>query len=357
MSNGIYIHIPFCLAKCAYCDFNSEAGKLHLADSYISSLIEEMRAFSGLSADTVYIGGGTPTVLSDLQLERLISAVNGNFCLSPDTEFTVEVNPKTADTEKYSLMKGLGVNRLSIGVQSFNEDELRALSRIHSALDAERAVTDAQKCGFLNIGIDLMEGIPRQSVKSLEHSLSTAISLGVRHISVYSLIIEEGTPFYENTPPLPDEDEEREMYAVTRSFLEEHGFEHYEISNYALPGFSSRHNTKYWTREPYYGFGAGAHSFYGGVRYENISDINEYIKAEEKKLSREVISEKEAECERFMLGFRMLSGFETRGSFNEKIKKLQAEGLIEFDGKRARLTQRGEDLANLVFMEFLGDGR
>lgn len=357
MSNGIYIHIPFCLAKCAYCDFNSEAGKLHLADSYISSLIGEMKAFSGTFADTVYIGGGTPTALSCSQLEKLISAVNENFCLSPDTEFTVETNPKTADKEKYSLMKGLGVNRLSIGVQSFDDGELRALSRIHSAADARRAVTDAQGCGFSNISIDLMEGIPRQSKKSLEHSLSTALSLGVRHISVYSLIIEEGTPFYENTPPLPNEDEEREMYDLTRSLLEEHGFLHYEISNYALPGFSSRHNTKYWTREPYYGFGAGAHSFYGGVRYENISDINEYINAEEKILSREIISEKEAEYERFMLGFRMLSGFETRGSFNEKLIKLEKEGLIEFDGKRARLTKRGEDLANLVFMEFLGDDR
>lgn len=355
MSNGIYIHIPFCLSKCAYCDFNSKAGALSMAEDYIAALIGEMEMFKGVGADSVYLGGGTPTVLSCGLLEKLLCAVNGIFKLSGDTEFTVESNPATADFNKYRLLREYGVNRLSIGVQSFLDNELKALSRIHSAEDGEKAVNEARKAGFDNIGIDLMEGIPCQSVESLSYSLNKAISLGTKHMSVYSLIIEEGTPFYENTPKLPDEDVEREMYKTVKKVLSENGFLHYEISNYAKEGCRSRHNTKYWTREPYYGFGAGAHSFYGGVRYENICDIKGYIMAENKTAGKTAISEKEAEYERFMLGFRMLDGFDTKGLFPEKIEKLEKEGLIVREGTYARLSERGEDLANLVFMEFLGD--
>lgn len=355
MSNGIYVHIPFCLSKCAYCDFNSKAGKLYLADDYINTLINEMKPFSGIGADSVYIGGGTPTALSAKQLEKLIIAIKENFNLSDDAEFTVESNPKTADGEKYRVMRNLGVNRLSIGVQSFDDNELKALSRVHSGYDALCAVEEAKKQGFENLSIDLMEGIPYQSIKSLKSSIEKALSLDVKHISVYSLIIEEGTPFGENPPQLPGEDEEREMYALTREMLEKAGFYHYEISNYAKKSFESRHNTKYWTREPYYGFGAGAHSFYDGVRRSNTDSVEEYISSDNKVTQCIKISEREAEYERFMLGFRMLSGFETNGHFAEKLNRLEKEGLIELKGTKARLTQRGEDLANLVFMEFLGD--
>ena len=355
MSNGIYIHIPFCLSKCAYCDFNSKAGALYLAEDYITSLIGEMKKFRGITADSVYIGGGTPTVLSDELTEKLLYSVNDIFSLPPDTEFTVESNPATADVKKYRLLKKYGVNRLSIGVQSFNDNELLALSRIHSSRDAVNAVLFAKESGFTNIGIDLMEGIPEQTLKSLEHSLEEALKLDVKHISVYSLIIEEGTPFYKDTPPLPSEDKEREMYSLTKKMLSENGFLHYEISNYAKEGFRSRHNTKYWTREDYYGFGAGAHSFYGNVRYENIRDIKSYIASCDKTAAKTIISETEAEYERFMLGFRMLDGFDTKGHFKDKINKLKQGGLIVIKGSSARLSERGEDLANLVFMEFLGD--
>lgn len=355
MSNGIYIHIPFCLSKCAYCDFNSRAGALDLADDYISALIEEMKRFEGLPADSVYIGGGTPTVLSDALTERLLFAVNNIFSLASDTEFTVESNPATADINKYRLLKKYGVNRLSIGVQSFVDNELKALSRIHDSNDGENAVLLARDAGFDNIGIDLMEGIPEQTLGSLSYSLEKAIKLGVRHMSVYSLIIEEGTPFYKNTPVLPSDDEEREMYRFTKKVLGENGFSHYEISNYAKEGFRSRHNTKYWTREAYYGFGAGAHSFCRNVRYANIRDIKAYIDSSIKTAESLAISEDEAEYERFMLGFRMLDGFDTKGHFADKINKLKQDGLIITNGTNARLSELGEDLANLVFMEFLGD--
>lgn len=355
MNNGIYIHIPFCLSKCAYCDFNSRAGALSVADAYISSLIGEMERFRGIKADSVYIGGGTPTVLPEKLLEKLLCAVNGIFALKDSAEFTVESNPATADIKKYRLLKKYNVNRLSIGVQSFVDKELKALSRIHSADEAVRAVEDAKQAGFENIGIDLMEGIPLQTVDSLSYSLNKAVSLGVKHMSVYSLIIEEGTPFYTDTPKLPDEDEERAMYKTVKKLLSENGFSHYEISNYAKDGFRSRHNTKYWTGEPYYGFGAGAHSFYGGVRYENERDIEKYIEASEKTVRSIAVSENDAQYERFMLGFRMLEGFDTKGQFPDKIEKLEKEGLIIRNGTYARLSERGEDLANLVFMEFLGD--
>lgn len=326
-----------------------------MADSYIEALISEMKTFSGIEADSVYIGGGTPTVLSEKQLEKIISTVCDNFRLSEDTEFTVESNPATADVSKYRTLYDMGVNRLSIGVQSFNDNELKALSRVHSSSDAVRAITDADIAGFSNISIDLMEAIPHQTKESLLNNVDRALKLPIKHISCYSLIIEEGTPFYDNTPLLPSEEEERDMHYAVCEKLEQNGFCHYEISNYGKKGAFSRHNMKYWKRTPYYGFGAGAHSFYGETRYSNVRNVEEYIKAENKVEEKIAISETEAECERFMLGFRILTGFETKGSFPDKIKALSEKGLISFDGENAKLTKRGEDLANQVFMEFLNE--
>lgn len=328
---------------------------MELADGYIDALIAEMKSSCPIEADSVYIGGGTPTVLSEKQLDRLLFSINDCFSLKDNAEFTVETNPATADMVKFGLLKSYGVNRLSIGVQSFNANELSALSRIHTPADAENAVYLARKCGLDNVSIDLMEGIPYQSLESLKYSIDRALSLGVKHISVYSLIIEEGTPFYENTPQLPDEDAEREMYALTRKILTENGFRHYEISNYALPGFEARHNMKYWKRVPYYGFGAGAHSFYNNTRYENIREVEKYIEVDSKVAYKEEISEDEALREKFMLGFRMLDGFDAKGQFEEKLQKLHKSGLIERNGDTVKLSERGEDLANLVFMEFVGD--
>ncbi len=326
-----------------------------MADDYIDALISEMAPFSGTEADTVYIGGGTPTVLSEKQLEKLILAVFNNFRLSENTEFTVESNPATADISKYSTLYGMGVNRLSIGVQSFNDNELKALSRVHTAREAVRAVEDAEKAGFSNISIDLMEAIPHQTKESLLKNAETALKLPVKHISCYSLIIEEGTPFYDNTPLLPSEEEEREMHYAVCEKLINAGFCHYEISNFGKKGYESRHNMKYWLREPYYGFGAGAHSFYNETRFSNVRSVEEYIKAKDKTDEKITISQTEAEYERLMLGFRILTGFETKGSFPDKIKMLSEKGLVSFDGCTAKLTRRGEDLANQVFMEFLNE--
>ncbi len=328
---------------------------MHLADDYINALIGEMKHFEGLQADTVYIGGGTPTALSLFQIEKLIGAIDSIFDLDKNLEFTVESNPATEDLAKYeALLKGR-VNRLSVGIQSFNDVELKALGRIHTAEDGIKAVENAKKSGFDNISVDIMEAIPNQSLRTLKESLETALSLGIKHISVYSLIIEEGTPFYDNTPSLPSEDEEREMNDFTKDFLLSQGFGHYEISNYAKKGFESRHNIKYWTGESYYGFGAGAHSYYDSTRYENIKNIEDYIKSEDKISSSLYLTEKEKMYESFMLGFRLLEGFDSKGEFPEKIQKLKNDGLITEHNGIVKLTKRGEDLANLVFMEFLGD--
>lgn len=355
MNNGIYIHLPFCLSKCAYCDFNSRADVWHLADDYLEALLGEMKRASGLRADSVYIGGGTPTAFGDDRLKQLLEAVQTCFVLDENSEFTVESNPKTASQETYRMMRACGVNRISLGVQSFVDKELSALSRIHTAKEAQSAVLTAHEAGFSNISLDLMEGIPHQTVESFSDTLTEALKLPVTHISVYALMIEEGTPFYEHTPPLPDEEEERAMHALAGQMLAEHGFVRYEISNYAKDGFRSYHNTKYWTRAPYYGFGAGAHSFYDGVRRANISDVASYIRAADKTCEVTKLTENEDRAERFMLGFRLMEGVRTQGEFSEKLEKLKAQGLITIENGLARLTERGEDVANLVFMEFLGD--
>lgn len=324
-------------------------------DGYVERLIREIKSFKGLKADTVYIGGGTPTVLSSENLLEIVKTLYDEFDIDENAEFTIESNPATADALKYKALVDAGVNRISIGVQSFHDDELSALSRIHSGKEAKKAVLDAKEAGFKNISIDLMEGIPKQTIKSFAESLETALSLDVDHISVYSLIIEEGTSFYKNTPELPDEDEDREMYRYAIDALKAHGYQHYEISNFAKPGCKSRHNTKYWTREPYYGFGAGAHSFYNNKRYENVHGVEEYIKSESAVESVIDITRAEAENEVFMLGFRMLEGFDTKGLFKDKLKKLLKEGLIEIEGDKARLSSYGLDFANRVFVEFIGD--
>ncbi len=326
-----------------------------MADDYLSALIGEMRQFSGLEADSVYIGGGTPTAFGDWRLEKLLNAVHDCFVLDEGCEFTVESNPKTASENTYRMLQAYGVNRISIGVQSFVDRELSALSRVHTAKEAYRSVLTADRAGFSNISIDLMEGIPLQTKESFAHTLDEAVKLPISHISVYALMIEEGTPFYEKTPPLPDEEEERAMHALAGQVLKGHGFARYEISNYAKDGFCSYHNTKYWTRAPYYGFGAGAHSFYDGVRRANIGDVASYIRLADKTAERTVLTEQEAEAERFMLGFRMMDGVEVKGEFTEKLEKLKSQGLIVIENGFARLSERGEDVANLVFMEFLGD--
>ncbi len=314
-------------------------------------LIEDIKAHGGIEADSVFIGGGTPTVLSEGLID-IIRAVKESFKLAQNCEFTVEANPGTVDAELLKKMKEAGVNRLSLGVQSFNDCELSALGRIHTAKEAEEAFYMAREAGFENINVDIMLSTPGQTYESVKHTLDTVKKLNPEHVSAYSLIIEEGTPFYDMELDLPDEDTEREIYYYAVDFLRGMGLERYEISNFAKNGYESGHNVKYWTGEEYVGIGCAAHSYEGNYRFGNTDDIAMYINGEREAV-REYIDENERMKEKFMLGLRMSRGVEYNGEFEDKIEKLISGGLIEKKNGFVRLTEKGFDLGNLVFMEFV----
>lgn len=353
MTHGVYIHIPFCKRKCLYCDFPSWANCMEDKDAYVRRLIREIHdRAQNETVDSIFFGGGTPSVLPAEDLLNILHEVCSSFRVSDDAEITLEANPGTVDLDKLKELYTGGFNRISFGVQSLCDHELQALGRIHSAKDAEASITMAKEAGFLNINADVMLAIPYQTRDSLENTLSTLVQLGVSHISAYSLIIEEGTPFYEKTPTLPSEEEERELYWFAKKYLEEHGFIHYEISNFAKDGYASRHNCKYWIRAPYYGFGVAAHSFLNDHRFANVSTLDDYIKRNDTISDSIYIPPIEAENERLMLGFRMLCGVSC-DAFDLRIQKLMKQGLLMMNEDRIKLTDRGLDLANLVFMEFV----
>ena len=321
-------------------------------DEYIKALLGEMKAHKGDSADSVFIGGGTPSALGD-KLGIVIDAVMENFDLLEDAEFTVEVNPGTVDEKLLAMMREKGVNRLSIGAQSFNDDELKALGRIHNKKDIYDAFYAARRAGFENISLDIMLSTPKQTVESLEKTLSAIEELSPEHVSAYSLIIEEGTPFYDMELDTPNEDEEREIYYRTVEFLDKMGLKRYEISNFAREGCKSRHNIKYWTGQEYLGFGAAAHSYFENIRFSNSPDIEEYIKGVGRGIDKVFIDKEERERERFMLGLRMSCGVKYQGEFKNEVDALIAKGLLKIEDGYLKLTKLGFDLGNLVFMEFV----
>ncbi|MBQ3022234.1 MAG: radical SAM family heme chaperone HemW [Clostridia bacterium] len=349
----IYIHIPFCVRKCLYCDFYSVTDK-SLYRAYTDALIKEIEGIKGTETNTVYIGGGTPTAIGNYLLE-IVDAVNKNLVLSENCEFTVEANPGTVDEKILSSLYKKGVNRISLGAQSFNDNELRALGRIHTSKEIFESCDAIKNAGFSNFSLDLMLATPHQTMESLEYTLSCIEKINPPHVSAYSLIVEEGTPFYDMELNLPNEDTERKMYYYASDFLSKLGLLRYEISNFAKEGFESRHNCGYWRDEEYIGLGAGAHSYYGGARYFNASDIKSYIEGKGRKEDYTPISEKERKLELFMLGLRMTAGVLYSGEFPERVNPLIEKGLLEIKEGRLRLTPRGTDCANLVFMEFLND--
>ncbi len=376
-NTGIYIHIPFCVRKCAYCDFFSFSADEELKRHYADAVIKELEAwadhFQEDEIDTVYIGGGTPTVMDPADLVRILSAVRNLFLLKDDAEITMEMNPGTVTRETAFLLRPL-VNRVSLGIQSFHDSELKALGRIHSAAEAVEAVGILRRAGFENLSFDLMYGIPGQTVPGWKETLEKAVALSPRHISAYSLIIEEGTPFEKmyrdgKLTFLPSEDEEREMTDLAEEYLSIHGFSQYEISNYALPGYESRHNTRYWKRSGYLGIGAGASSLIGHTRWRNTRDIGLYLtnssspellKREEERL------DLKAEMEEFMfLGLRMKEGV-TEQDFREmfgrnltdvygdQIRKQLDGGFLRTDGcGRFAFTGRGMEVSNVLLAEYL----
>lgn len=360
---GIYIHIPFCIQKCLYCDFTSYTGCGDIYEKYIGSLISEMREHSGKKAGTVFIGGGTPTILPAYLLEKLLYNIHSVFDILPDAEISIEANPKTIDKEKISLLKKY-VNRVSIGVQSFNDAELAALGRVHTAAAAYETIL-AVRDNFENFNIDLISSIPLQTCESFKKTLETAVSLSPAHISCYSLIVEENTPLYDmvksGAAVLPDDDFDRDMYAFTGEFLASHGYNRYEISNYAKAGYECRHNIRYWNTDEYLGFGAAAHSYADGQRYFNSGILSEYFA---RKTERQALSRNDMISEFVFMGMRKTDGiseaeFKRRFSadiydvygtlLREKIEK----GLIIQKNGRLFLSDRGVDISNYVLCDFV----
>lgn len=376
---SIYVHIPFCARKCLYCDFLSAPADEQTKEKYVRCLTEEIRqnsaAFGEYEVQTVFFGGGTPSVLPAENIGDILKEIRQDFALNPEAEITIEVNPGSADLKKLRTYRDMGINRLSIGLQSAIDEELKALGRIHSAEDFFETYNDAVKSGFNNINIDLMSAIPGQTIESYRETLKRVLSLNPppRHISAYSLIIEEGTPFYENTPPLPDEDTDRELYKITNDILWRSGYHRYEISNYAMKGYECRHNKVYWKRGEYLGFGIGAASLIKNVRFSNIRDISEYMEARDfskVRTDRQELSVEEQMEEFMFLGLRLVRGIlfrefeENFGKSVEEvypgvIEKLKTQGLLadvcDEQGNRTGicLTQLGLDVSNRVMAEFL----
>ena len=379
-SLGIYVHIPFCKRKCKYCDFKSFACEENVYERYINALKSEIKIASKSimptihEVDTIYIGGGTPSLIDAKYIEEIIETIYQNIKVAGNAEVTIEVNPGTVNKEKLETYKKLGINRLSIGLQSADNELLNLIGRVHTYEEFLDVYNMAREVGFNNINVDLMLALPTQTESVLVDSLLKVINLKPNHISLYSLILEEGTALEkeieEGKYTLIDEDIERKMYHKTKNILEKNGYNHYEISNFAKKGFESKHNLNCWDQKEYLGFGLAAHSYYRNKRFSNIQDLDEYIDNIEKFIiSKNVevheIQDRESKAKEFMLlGLRKIDGvsiseFERRFRvhplfyFRFEISRLEEEELIEVDLDKIRLTKRGLDLANQVFEAFV----
>lgn len=359
----LYIHIPFCIRKCAYCDFLSAPAAPEVQEAYVGQLLQEIAASKKLPEDyeavTVFFGGGTPGILKGELLCSILRALRDRFSVREDAEITVEANPGTVNRDKLVQYREAGVNRISLGLQSADNQELKLLGRIHTWEQFLESFQLARETGFRNINVDLMSALPGQTTESVHRTLERVLTLSPEHISAYSLILEEGTPFYkryEGHPELlPSEEEERQMYYDTRDRLCACGYEHYEISNFAKPGYACRHNLGYWERTDYKGFGLGAASLLKNVRHTNQTDLTEYLKGNfagtEDPLTEQAVRE-----EYFFLGLRKMEGVEPgryREHYEERIQRLQAQQLLEEKDGRIRLTERGTDVSNYVMAQFL----
>ena len=365
---GLYIHIPFCVQKCRYCDFVSFPGREAVFDDYISALSREAEEYRGQEIDTVFIGGGTPSVLMAKQLDRLFCMVNSTFKIKNGAEFSIEVNPGTVNAEKIAAIKNGGVNRVSIGVQSFNDAELQAIGRIHSAAEAKNAVLDFYNAGFLNISIDIMTSLPKQTKESLMGTLKIAVELPVKHISAYSLILEEGTPIYADYKngvftPL-SEDADRDMFAAAVKYLHENGFSRYEISNFAKDGYESCHNKKYWECREYIGIGLAAHSYMDKKRFYNTSELNKYLRGEFHCGDVVCLTKADMISEFMMMGLRMTRGVsecefydrfgkDIMSVYHAQIERFINSGCMVYKDGHCFLTDRGMDVSNSVMCEFI----
>ncbi len=363
--NSIYIHIPFCESKCHYCNFISYTGKESCIKEYFNALNKEISHFlnyiSNKEFKTVYIGGGTPSLIDGFFYAELLSGIN----LSENAEISIEANPGAVPHDYLQNLRDAGFNRISLGVQSFNNEILKRLNRLHTSEEAVKTVDNAKRAGFSNISIDLIYGLPGQGLSDWANTLHRALELDINHISTYGLKIEEDTKFYRNPPEnLPDEDLCAEMYLRGIEILEKNGFEHYEISNFARAGFRSRHNLAYWNNEEYLGIGAAAHGYINAERYSNKTDLEDYIKNPLEKQKKKKLTPQQILEEKIFLGLRLRSGIdlEEPGKFYrvnllEKYKKIIEKytelNLMGFRKNKLYLTRQGVLLSNDILADFL----
>lgn len=383
---GLYIHIPFCKQKCSYCDFCSYANKESFIKRYIQCVLKEIIEVGNnnkidfengkddlFSVKTIYIGGGTPSLIESKYIVQIMEEIKSNFEIDEKAEITIEVNPGTVTLEKLEDYNKVGINRLSIGLQSTHEHLLKEIGRIHTYLDFLDTFRFAREAGFENINVDLMIGLPNQTLAEVQDSIEEIVSMEPEHISVYSLILEEGTPLFKKVEEgleLPDEELERKMYWNVKRILEANGYNHYEISNFAKQGYESKHNLDCWNQKEYIGFGIAAHSYTNGIRYSNIENLEQYIKNYEEDKTEEnlVFHEKQdmeaMQKEYMLLGLRKIDGVSIQEFkikfvanpvflYHDKLEKLVNEELVEIDGDQIKLTNKGLDLANIVWEEFI----
>jgi len=368
---GLYVHIPFCSSRCSYCDFATGLYQSELAERYVAALIEEIRTsrYSGASVDTIYFGGGTPSLLAPAQLDHILATLHEQFTIDPSSEITLEINPGSVTRQKLEAFRSIGVNRASFGAQTFDDAELAKLGRSHTAADSLKTFADLRDSGFTNISFDLIAGLPGQTLKGWQRNVKQALDLRPEHLSFYLLEVHSGTPLAEHIrrglQPVPDDDLAGVMYQWMLDHASKAGYEHYEISNLCRPGFHSRHNVKYWNAEPYYGFGCSSHSYDGRTqRWSNHRDVLKYVEMIENGMTpiveKQELTETDVRSEALFLGMRLMRGVDVRryqASFGVDLREQHAAdldrfhkaGLLEFDGDLIRLTRTGALLSNEVF--------
>lgn len=372
---GIYIHVPFCKQKCNYCDFYSVKLENELENSYIAAIINEINSYNDIKnnyiVDTIFFGGGTPTILKPYSIRVIMDKLKEDFVIDKSCEISIEANPNTLTNENLSEYKDIGINRLSIGIQSLNDDILKLIGRIHNSKQALEAIDNAKKVGFTNINADVMFNIPGQTVNDIEETIKDIIKKDVKHISFYSLKLEKKTPMYamekNNKITMPDEDAEREMYYTGRKIMEQHNLFQYEISNFTYKNYECKHNLRYWNQQEYIGLGPSAHSFLNNIRFSNSSDLNWYCKNsgyKDEKIVHERLNNEELLIEFIMLQLRLTKGININ-QINEKfsfdfckkyelqINYLLNNQLIELDDEYVRLSKKGMDLSNYVIEQFM----
>ena len=372
---GLYIHIPFCRSRCSYCDFATGLYQSELAERYVRAVVEEIRSSPAKDArvDTIYFGGGTPSLLEPSQLQRILEALHHQFAVEAGPEITLEINPGSVTLAKLHDFRSLGVNRASFGAQTFDDRELAKLGRSHTAADSRRTFRDLRAAGIENVSFDLIAGLPGQTLAGWQRNVDEALELRPEHLSFYLLEVHSGTPLAQHIErgiqPKPDEDLAAVMYAMVLEQATKAGYEHYEISNLCRPGFESRHNTKYWSGSAYFGFGCSAHSYDGGKRrWSNQRDVLKYIESVEREFSpiveEQILTESDVRAESLYLGLRLMRGVslkqyrETFGvdlfaEHSSELQRFQAAGLVELNEDLLKLTRVGALLSNEVFSAFV----